>query len=126
MRTWSDGGAYITLNFTITNKGATSIEIGALGFPIEFNSIFTGRTAVATQQMFSLVDPNIGLDGGYLRVTPLSGTGSALVVIPLGYTPLEGWRLLTENTNTPLYYPSQTFEGFYSWETYTLAYTQNE
>lgn len=72
------------------------------------------------------MDPNIGLDGGYLRVTPLSGTGSALAVTPLGHTPLGGWRFLTENTNTPLYYQSQTFEGSYCWETYTLAYTQNE
>lgn len=125
-RVWSANGADINLNFTITNKGTTSIEIGALGFPIEFNSIFTGRTAVATQQMCSLVDPNIGLDGGYLRVTPLSGTGPALVVTPLGQTPLEGWRFLTENPNTALAYQSQTFEGFYSWETYTLAYAQNE
>ncbi|KAB8301599.1 hypothetical protein EYC80_003441 [Monilinia laxa] len=125
-RAWSANGADINLNFTITNKGTTSIEIGALGFPIEFNSIFTGRTAVETQKMCSLVDPNIGLDGGYLRVTPLSGTGPALVVTPLGQTPLEGWRFLTENTNTALAYQSQTFEGFYSWETYTLAYAQNE
>lgn len=125
-RAWSVTGADVDLNFTIINKSNTSIEIGALGFPIEFNSIFTGRTAVATQQLCSLVDPNIGLDGGYLRVTPLSGTGPALVVTPLGHTPLEGWRFLEEDTNTALYYQSQTFEGFYSWETYTLAYTQNE
>ncbi|KAK6608415.1 hypothetical protein H4I95_03795 [Botrytis cinerea] len=125
-RAWSVTGADVNLNFTIINKSNTSIEIGALGFPIEFNSIFTGRTAVATQQLCSLVDPNIGLDGGYLRVTPLSGTGPALVVTPLGHTPLEGWRFLEEDTNTALYYQSQTFEGFYSWETYTLAYTQNE
>ncbi|KAF7940120.1 uncharacterized protein EAE98_000247 [Botrytis deweyae] len=125
-RVWSASGADIDLNFTITNKGNTSIEIGALGFPIEFNSIFTDRTAVDTQQMCSLVDPNIGLDGGYLRVTPLSGTGPALVVTPLGQTPLEGWRFLEEDPDTALSYQSQTFEGFYSWETYTLAYTQNE
>ncbi|KAF7863057.1 hypothetical protein EAF04_007140 [Stromatinia cepivora] len=125
-RAWSMSGADITLNFTITNQGTSSIEIGALGFPIEFNNIFTDRTAVATQKMCSLVDPNIGLDGGYLRVTPLSGTGPALVVTPLGHTPLEGWRFLAEDPDTALYYQSQTFEGFYSWETYTLAYTQNE
>ncbi|TGO37042.1 hypothetical protein BHYA_0107g00070 [Botrytis hyacinthi] len=125
-RAWSASGADINLNFTITNNGNTSIEIGALGFPIEFNSIFTNRTAVDTQQMCSLVDPNIGLDGGYLRVTPLSGTGPALVVTPLGQTPLEGWRYLEEDFDTALSYQSQTFEGFYSWETYTLAYTQNE
>ncbi|KAF7899294.1 uncharacterized protein EAF01_008507 [Botrytis porri] len=125
-RAWSAGGADINLNFTITNEGDTSIEIGALGFPIEFNSIFTNRTAVDTQRMCSLVDPNIGLDGGYLRVTPLSGTGPALVVTPLGHTPLEGWRFLDEDPDTDLSYLSQTFEGFYSWETYTLAYTQNE
>ncbi|APA14501.1 hypothetical protein SS1G_06426 [Sclerotinia sclerotiorum 1980 UF-70] len=125
-RAWSISGADINLNFTITNQGTSSIEIGALGFPIEFNSIFTDRTAVDTQKMCSLVDPNIGLDGGYLRVTPLSGTGPALVVTPLGHTPLEGWRFLEEDTDTALGYQSQTFEGFYSWETYTLAYTQNE
>ncbi|KAM3068028.1 hypothetical protein ACMFMF_009395 [Clarireedia jacksonii] len=125
-RSWSTTGADVTLNFSITNTGNKSIEIGSLGFPIEFNSIFTGRTALATQQTCSFVDPNIGLGGGYLRVTPLSGIGPALVVTPLGQTPFEGWRFLQENAQTPLYYQSQTFEGFYSWEVYTLAYAQNE
>ncbi|QSZ31394.1 hypothetical protein DSL72_000959 [Monilinia vaccinii-corymbosi] len=125
-REWSASGADIKLEFTITNKGKASIEIGALGFPIEFNSIFTDRTNVDTLKMCSLVDPNIGLDGGYLRVTPLSGTGPALVVTPLGHTPLEGWRYLEEDLENPLIYNSQTFEGFYSWETYTLAYVEGE
>ncbi|PQE14001.1 glycoside hydrolase family 43 protein [Rutstroemia sp. NJR-2017a BBW] len=125
-RIWSTNGADVALNFSITNTGNKSIEIGSLGFPIEFNSIFTGRTALATQQTCSFVDPNIGLDGGYLRVAPLSGTGPALVVTPLGHTPFEAWRFLQEDTQTPLSYQSQTFEGFYSWDVYTLAYAQNE
>lgn len=98
--------------FYSSNIGSASLEIGGFGFPIEFNSIFTTRTAEETQAKCSLTDPNIGLAGGYLRVTPLSGAGASLVVTPLGNATFEGWRFLPENTSTVLGYQSQTFEGF--------------
>ncbi|KAH6712015.1 hypothetical protein BKA61DRAFT_691591 [Leptodontidium sp. MPI-SDFR-AT-0119] len=125
-RQWGTDGRDVTLSFTVQNSGTSPIEIGALGFPIEFNSIFTSRTAEDTQSKCSLTDPNIGLAGGYLRVTPLEGAGASLVVTPLEGTVFEGWRFLPENTNTPLAYQSQVFEGFYSWEVHTLAYAERE
>ena len=97
-REWGVNGRDVTLSFTAQNSGKSSLEIGSFGFPIEFNSIFTGRTAEDTQANCSLTDPNIGLAGGYLRVTPLEGAGSSLVVTPLQGTIFEGWRFLPENT----------------------------
>jgi len=125
-REWGVNGRDVTLSFTAQNSGKSSLEIGSFGFPIEFNSIFTGRTAEDTQANCSLTDPNIGLAGGYLRVTPLEGAGSSLVVTPLQGTIFEGWRFLPENTSTALAYQSQVFEGFYSWEVHTLAYAERE
>ncbi|KAF8849539.1 hypothetical protein BDZ45DRAFT_680443 [Acephala macrosclerotiorum] len=125
-REWGVDGRDVTLSFTAQNTHSSSLEIGGFGFPIEFNSIFTTRSAEDTQAKCSLTDPNIGLDGGYLRVTPLSGAGASLVVTPLGNTTFEGWRFLPENTSTVLGYQSQTFEGFYSWEVHTLGYAERE
>lgn len=62
----------------------------------------------------------------FLQVTPLLGTISPLVVIPVGNSSLEGWRFLPEDEGTSLEYQSQTFEGLYSFEFHTLAYAENE
>ncbi|KEP45918.1 putative glycoside hydrolase family 43 protein [Rhizoctonia solani 123E] len=119
------------LRFTLRNKASTAIEVGSLEFPITFNSIFTDRTAPDTNTKCSLIDPYIGLDAGFVRVTPLSGTGPVLLVTPSGTSKsgLEAWRFLTEpsdSINNAPYYQSQTFEGFYSWQVHSKAYADAE
>ncbi|KAJ5160331.1 uncharacterized protein N7482_007335 [Penicillium canariense] len=128
VREWSDVDGDLGLAFTLTNTGTQSLEIGSLGFPTEFNSIFTSRTAEDMAANCSLTDPYIGMDAGYLQITPTSGTGAALIVTPLlnTSTPLEAWRNLDEPSTDPLYYGSQTFEGFYEWQTHSKAYADNE
>lgn len=123
-RQWITSGNELGLTFTVTNTGSRVLEIGAAGFPIEFNSIFTYTNDVYTECSFT--DPNIGLDAGYLRVARLQGTGHAMAVTPIGSTPLEAWNFLHEDEDTSLYYHSQVFEGFYEWQTHTLAYSQQE
>lgn len=54
------------------------------------------------------------------------GTLPPLVVIPVGQSPLEGWRFLPESTSAAPFYQSQTFEGLYEWQFHTLAYAQKE
>ena len=61
-RQWYNLNGDLALLFNITNKGTTSIEIGGLGFPIEFNNIFTNRAAQATEQTCSLQDPSVILN----------------------------------------------------------------
>ncbi|KAH7320403.1 hypothetical protein B0J17DRAFT_697122 [Rhizoctonia solani] len=119
------------LRFTLRNKASTAIEVGSLEFPIAFNSIFTDRTAADTNTKCSLIDPYIGVDAGFVRVTPLSGTGPVLLVTPSGSSKsgLEAWRFLTEpgdSTGNPPYYQSQTFEGYYSWQVHSKAYAEAE
>lgn len=129
IRQWLDVDGDLGLSFTIANQGSSSLEIGSLGFPTEFNSIFTNRTAEDIQAYCSLTDPYIGLDAGYLQVVPVSGNGDALVVTPSGNTktPLEAWRNLNEpDVYTDDAYGSQVFEGFYEWQTHSLAYAENE
>lgn len=127
-REWLDVSGDLGLRFTIENTGDSAVEIGSLGFPAEFNSIFTGRTAEEMQSLCSLSDPYIGLDAGYIRVSPIAGTGKALVVTPLGGTksPLEAYRNLQEPVFEKTSYGSQTFEGFYEWQTRTKAWAEEE
>ncbi|KAJ7083400.1 hypothetical protein B0H15DRAFT_424667 [Mycena belliarum] len=125
-RRWVSDSSGIQLLFDVSNSQTVAVEIGALGAPLEFNNIFTGRTAAQTNTICSLFDPYIGQDAGFVQVTPLLGTLPPLVVLPAGKSPLEGWRFLPENTDNTPFYQSQTFEGLYEWQFHTLAYAQNE
>ena len=49
-----------------------------------------------------------------------------MIVTPVGDSPLEGWRFLSESTSADPFYQSQTFEGLYEWQFHTLAYAENE
>ncbi|KAF5022197.1 hypothetical protein F66182_5784 [Fusarium sp. NRRL 66182] len=122
-REWLDVSGDLGLRFTITNGAKDSIEIGSLGFPAEFNSIFTGRRAEEMQSHCSLSDPYIGLDAGQIRVAPVKGTGKGLVVTPLRGTksPLEAYSDLSEPWFESTGYQSQTFEGFYEWLVFSKA-----
>ncbi|KAI7185449.1 hypothetical protein KC363_g7128 [Hortaea werneckii] len=127
-RSWfSTEDGDLALSFTLQNTGPKPIELGSLGMPIEFNNIFTGRTAVETTNKCVLVDPYIGLNAGYLQVTRLTGTGPNLVVTPLNEdSKFEAWRFLDEPQDVPLGYQVQTYEGNYAWEVFTQAYAENE
>ncbi|KAJ7018382.1 hypothetical protein C8F04DRAFT_1151781 [Mycena alexandri] len=125
-RRWVSDSKGIELLFDVTNSQTVAVEIGALGAPLEFNNIFTGRTATQTNDICSLFDPYIGADAGFVQVTPLLGTLPPLVVLPASKSPLEGWRFLPESTSATPFYQSQTFEGLYEWQFHTLAYAQNE
>ncbi|KAH9896471.1 hypothetical protein C8Q73DRAFT_788827 [Cubamyces lactineus] len=125
-RRWVLSDGDLQLLFDVKNSQQQAVEIGALGAPLEFNNIFTGRTAAQTNELCSLFDPYIGQDAGYVQVTPLLGTLPPLLVLPVGKSPLEGWRFLPEDTSTSLGYQSQTFEGLYEWQFHTLAYAENE
>ncbi|KAK2736996.1 hypothetical protein CKAH01_07683 [Colletotrichum kahawae] len=125
-REWLDVSGDLGLRFTIQNSGSSAVEIGSLGFPAEFNSIFTNRLATDMQRLCSLSDPYIGMHAGQIRVAPIRGTGAALVVTQLGDTPLEAYRNLPETYYSDTAYGSQTFEGFYEWQTLTKAWAENE
>ena len=125
-RSWSDDNGDLALYFTVSNVGNDPIELGNVGMPIEFNNIFTGRTAVNTTNLCVLYDPYIGLDAGYVQVSRLTGTGPEAVVTPLNSSKFEAWNFLPENTNGPLYYQSQTYEGNYEWLMYSLGYAEQE
>lgn len=125
-RDWLDVDGDLGLSFTVTNAANASIQLGSLGFPVEFNNIFTNYTAEEAQQFCSLFDPYIGMHAGYIRVAPISGNGAALVVTPLGDTPFEAYRNLDEPYYEVTAYTSQTFEGLYEWQTLTKAWAENE
>ncbi|KAF6821992.1 hypothetical protein CMUS01_11262 [Colletotrichum musicola] len=125
-REWLDVSGDLGMRFTIQNSGTSALEIGSLGFPAEFNSIFTNRRAPDMQRLCSLSDPYIGMHAGQIRVAPIRGTGAALVVTPLGDTPLEAYRNLRETSYADTGYGSQTFEGFYEWQVLTRAWAENE
>ncbi|KAI1337692.1 hypothetical protein F5Y15DRAFT_151137 [Xylariaceae sp. FL0016] len=127
-REWLDVSGDLGLRFNVTNTAASPIELGSLGFPAEFNSIFTNRAANETQRLCSLSDPYIGMHAGYIRANPVRGRGAALVVTPLPDTdtPFEAYRNFVEPTYEGTGYGSQTFEGFYEWQVLTKAWAENE
>ena len=128
-RDWLQVGSDLVLQAAVSvpANAAAAVELGSFGFPIEFNSIFFNLSADAVTSNCSLIDPYIGQGAGYVQVTRLTGTGPNLVVTPYGAeSKFEGWRFLPEFDGPPLYYQSQTFEGFYSWEMYTKAWAETE
>lgn len=126
-RTWQELDGDLALSFDMQNTGSSAFEIGSLGMPIEFNNIFTNRSATQTTARCVLIDPYIGMNAGYVQVTRLTGTGPSLVVTPLNSdSKFEGWRFLPEPEGGPLGYQIQTYEGNYAWEVFTQAYAENE
>ncbi|CAK5283061.1 unnamed protein product [Mycena citricolor] len=127
---WSDDAAReqllvssrngIELLFDVRNSQTVAVEIEALGAPLEFNNIFTGRTAAQTNKLCSLFDPYIGRDTGYVQVVPLLGTLPPLLGVPAASSPLEGWHFLPEDGSNPPYYQSQKFEGLHEWQFHML------
>ena len=120
-RSWLVENGRLVLRFELKNKTAQPVQIGALGIPVIFNNIITGRNLKEAHEKCAFSDPYIGQDAGYLQVTRLSGAGPALVVVPDGETPFEAYQLLSEPTR-----PSQTFEGAFAWMVHTQAYAEDE
>lgn len=133
-RTWALENGKLALRFTMVNKAPKIVEIGALGIPMIFNNVLTGRTLEEAHTKCSFYDPYIGEDAGYLQVTRLNGRGPALLVVPDGKTPFEAYKPILDerepdgavrifNDPTPR---SVTFEGFYDWMVHSEAYAENE
>jgi hypothetical protein len=120
-RSWKLVDGQLVLSFQLANRIREPVQIGALGLPVVFNNILTGRNLEQANEINSFFDPYIGLDAGYLQVTRLSGRGPALVVVPDGSTPFEGWNPL--NDGTPR---TQTSEAVFEWLVHTQAYAENE
>lgn len=116
-----DNGQLI-MRFEITNKLDEPIEIGALGVPMIFNNILEGKSLTETHRQNVFFDPYIGKDAGYLEVKRLSGTGSALLVLPKENMPFETYRPLLDDP-TP---KSIVFEGFHEWMPLSKAYAEKE
>src|SRR5688572_5102460 len=120
-RSWIVENGRLVLRFEFKNKTAQPVQIDGLGFPMVFNNMITGRNLKEAHEKCSFSDPYIGQHAGYLQVTRLSGAGPALVVVPDGRTPFEGYQLLNEPTR-----PSQTFEGVFAWMVHTQAYVEED
>lgn len=122
VRTWSEREGVLTLSFEITNASDRPIELGAVGIPMVFDNILTDRSLEDAHAKNSFQDPYVGLDAGYVQVTRLSGTGPALVVVPLPGSGLEAWNpLLDEKTRRGI-----TFEGFHEWLVHSRAVADEE
>jgi len=134
VRSWAVADGKLALRFALHNPGRRAIEVGALGIPLVFNNVVTGKTLEDAHAINNFADPSIAMDAGYVQVTRLDGHGPALVVVPDGKTPFEAWRVLenpsrkgdgdlTFKEKTPR---QQTFEGFYEWMAASAAYQENE
>ena len=132
-RTWALEGGKLVLQFTLKNKAAENVQIGALGVPMIFNNVLNGRSLEQAHAICSFYDPYIGEDAGYLQVTRLSGQGPALLVLPEGKTPFEAYRPILDARHSAgasifrdLTPRGITFEGFYDWMVHSAALAENE
>src|SRR5215472_13919947 len=130
-RSWLLESGTLTMRFTLTNTSSQPVQIGALGIPMVFNNVLTGRSLDQAHAICSFYDPYIGEDAGYLQVTRLSGHGPALVVVPDGRTPFEAYSPIVDSPRgqarlfadpTPR---SVTFEGFMNWMVHSQAYAED-
>jgi len=134
IRAWAVDDGKLVLRFTLTNKSAHPVEIGALGIPMIFNNVLNDRTLEQAHAICSFYDPYIGEDAGYLQVTRLNGHGPALLVIPDGKTPFEAYNPILDHKGPwgakPVFTDPTprgiTFEGFYQWMVHSQAYAENE
>lgn len=133
-RTWALEGGKLVLRFTLRNKTAQVVQIGALGIPMIFNNVLSNRSLAEAHTKCSFYDPYIGDGAGYLQVTRLNGHGPALLVVPDGDTPFEAYKPILNkrpvNGQVPIFSDptprSVTFEGFYDWMVHSEAYAENE
>ena len=132
-RTWGLEEGKLALRFTLKNKTAGSLQLGALGIPMIFNNVLNDRSLEQAHAICSFYDPYIGEDAGYLQVTPLSGHGPALLVLPDRKTPFEAYNpILGGRASTgpsifrDLTPRGITFEGFYDWMVHSAAFAENE
>jgi hypothetical protein len=134
VRSWAVVQSKLALRFTLRNPGTRTIEIGALGIPLVFDNVMSGKNLDEAHAECSFSDPSIALDGGYVQVTRLNGHGPALLVVPDGKTPFEAYNPIAGAQGrgrkaglfedlTPR---NMTFEGFYEWMVASAAYQQNE
>jgi hypothetical protein len=136
-RAWAIERGKLVLRFTIKNKSAETVQVGAFGIPMVFNNVINNRTLEQAHAACSFYDPYIGEDAGYLQVTRLHGGGPALVVVPDGKTPFEAYNPIL-NPRGRRGEPAQpaiftdptprgmTFEGFFDWMVHSQAFAENE
>jgi len=132
-RSWALEEGKLVLRFTLKNRTAGSVQIGALGIPMIFNNVLNGRSLEQAHAICSFYDPYIGEDAGYLQVTRLSGHGPALLVVPDGKTPFEAYSPILDARRSKgasifrdLTPRGITFEGFYDWMVHSAAYAEDE
>ena len=133
-RTWGLNDGKLVLRFTLKNKSANPVQIGALGIPLIFNNVLNDRSLQEAHAKCSFYDPYIGEDAGYLQVTRLSGHGPALLVVPDGRTPFEAYNPILDRPGAwgakPIFTDPTprgiTFEGFYEWMVHSQAYAESE
>lgn len=131
-RRWLNEGGSPALVFRLTNRSTQPVEIGALGMPMVFDNILTGRSLEEAHAQASFVDPYIGRDAGYLQVTRLNGHGPALLVLPRPGTPLEAYSPLKNPKEaagslfTDKSPRGQTSEGFYDWMVHSAGMAERE
>jgi hypothetical protein len=132
-RQWVNDAGILSLRYTLANRTAQPVEVGALGMPMVFDNIITDRSLEQAHAQASFVDPYIGRDAGYLQVTRLNGKGPALLVTPEKATPLEVYRIIKQESwakkgdiFTDKSDRGQTSEGFYDWMVASKAMADKE
>jgi hypothetical protein len=139
VREWRHDDGRLVMRFTLTNRSAEPVTIGALGIPMVFNNVLTDRSLEQAHASNVFYDPYIGMDAGYLQVVRLTGQGPVLIVVPDGDTPFEAYSPILSppptrgdapKAPTPMFMDPTprgvTFEGFHDWMVHSQAFAERE
>ena len=74
-RYWESTGGHLALRFELHNPGTATVEIGALGIPMIFNNILTGRSLDEAHAVASFHDRTSGRTPGTSRSRASAATG---------------------------------------------------
>ena len=76
----------VVINLTLTNTdAASSVELGGLGFSMPMNQMFSGRSLPDVARKCSFTEVYLGGEAGYVQVTRTTGSGPALLIVPLKF-----------------------------------------
>ena len=109
-------GAGLLMTFTLTNGGASALEVGAWGAAMVFQVMGVGgnKNLDELAASCSMVDPAIAGSAGFVSVTRMTGKGPVLVVYPK--EGIQAWRHMTEASGGM----------FFEATSHTEAYATNE
>jgi len=115
--TWELRGDMLLWSLTLRNESDESLEIGDIGLPLLFNTIYA-RDPQTTYQKRVIRHSYIAGDNSFIFWTRANGVGPYLLMMPRAGTRLEFFEPTVlgnhADSTDPVFYPRNAWEGLYT------------